>query len=61
MFTDIFDVDEQGAPKRQDKGRNKKLFSEEIADVFAYLLVFAESEGVDLAESVEKKWFKYLD
>ena len=49
----------------RQKGKNKKeiqeLFSEEFADVFGYLLLFAENEGVDLAEALEKKWFAYLE
>ena len=49
----------------RQKGKNKeeihKMLSYEFADVFAYLLIFAENEGVDLAKSVESKWFKYLN
>ncbi len=37
-----------------------KITSEEFADMFAYLLVFADSEGVDVVESLTKKWFVYL-
>lgn len=48
----------------RQKGKNKteilNLFSNEFADVFGYLLLFAENEGVDLAEALEKKWFPYL-
>ena len=36
------------------------MFSEEMADVFAYILLFADAEGIDLAEALEKKWFTYL-
>lgn len=48
----------------RQKGKSKKeileLLADEFADVFAYLLVFAENEGIDLAEAIAKKWFKYL-
>jgi hypothetical protein len=36
------------------------MFSHEFADMFAYLLLFAESERVDLAEAIKNKWFVYL-
>lgn len=54
MFTN------RGRQKNKDKKEIKELFSQEFADVFAYLLLFAENEGVDLVESIEKKWFAYL-
>lgn len=52
---------DRGRQKGKSKKEIQKLFSKEFADVFAYLLLFAENEGVDLAESVKKKWFTYLD
>tara|TARA_Y100000310_G_scaffold208118_1_gene208642 strand:+ start:6435 stop:6755 length:321 start_codon:yes stop_codon:yes gene_type:complete len=48
----------------RQKGKNKKEiktdFAKEIADVFGYLLLFAENEKIDLAKSLEDKWFVYL-
>ena len=51
---------DRGRQKGKNKKEIQKLFSEEFADVFAYLLIFADSEGVDLVESLTKKWFAYL-
>lgn len=51
---------DRGRQKGKSKEDIKELLSQEFADVFAYLLLFAESEGVDLAESIDKKWFSYL-
>ena len=51
---------DRGRQKGKSKEEIKELLSQEFADVFAYLLLFAEAEGVDLAESVRKKWFAYL-
>lgn len=48
--------------RQKDKGKEeiKKMLQQEFADVFGYLLLFAEQEGVDLAEALEQKWFAYL-
>lgn len=54
MYTD------RGRQKGKSKEEIKELLSKEFADVFGYLLLFAESEGVDLAKSMEDKWFAYL-
>jgi NTP pyrophosphatase (non-canonical NTP hydrolase) len=51
-----------------DRGRKKGMTREEIharvsdecADVFAYLLVFAADHDIDLANAFEKKWMQYL-
>lgn len=51
---------DRGRQKGKSKEEIKEMFSEEIADVFAYLLLFADAEGVNPAEAVEKKWFSYL-
>lgn len=51
---------DRGRQKGKSKAEIKAMFSEELADVFAYLLLFAEEEGIDPIEAVEKKWFSYL-
>lgn len=51
---------DRGRQKGKSKEEIKALFSEEFADVFAYLLLFAEAEGIDPVEAVTKKWFSYL-
>ncbi|MFA6297152.1 MAG: phosphoribosyl-ATP pyrophosphohydrolase [Candidatus Paceibacterota bacterium] len=52
-----------------DRGRQKGKTKEEIvnmmemefADMFAYLLVFAKNENIDLVQALNNKWFKYLE
>ena len=55
MYTD------RGRQKGKTKEEIKEMFSEEIADVFAYILLFADAEGIDPVEAVNKKWFSYLE
>lgn len=50
----------RGRQKGMSKKEIQNLFSEEFADVFAYLLIFANNEGIDLVEAITKKWFAYL-
>jgi NTP pyrophosphatase (non-canonical NTP hydrolase) len=38
----------------------KEALAEEIADVFAYILIFARRTGIDIEDAVVQKWFKYL-
>ena len=52
---------DRGRQKGKSKAEIQDLFSQECADVFGFLLLFAESEGIDLAEALQKKWFSYLD
>ena len=52
---------DRGRQKGKSKKEIQELFSQEFADVFAYLILFAEDEGVDLAEALKKKWFSYLE
>ena len=54
MYTD------RGRQKGKSKEEIKEMFSQEIADVFAYLLLFADAEGIDPVEAVTKKWFSFL-
>ncbi|MDX1780956.1 MAG: hypothetical protein R3256_06515 [Thalassovita sp.] len=32
----------------------------ELADLFGFLLIFADWQGLDLADAFERKWGKYL-
>ena len=50
----------RGRQKNKDKDEIKKMFSQEFADVFGYLLLFAQKEGVDVAKELDDKWFAYL-
>lgn len=52
---------DRGRQKGKSKEEIKKHMEEEFADVFAYLLIFAEQEGIDLEEAIKNKWFAYLD
>ncbi len=51
---------DRGRQKGKTKEEIHELLSQEFADVFAYLLLFAESEGVDLAKAIDQKWFLFL-
>ncbi len=52
---------DRGRQKGKTKEEIKDMFSDEFADVFAYLLLFAEKEGINPIESIDKKWFSYLN
>lgn len=51
---------DRGRQKGKSKEEIRELFAQEMADVFAYLLLFAEAEGIDPVQAVENKWFSYL-
>jgi len=36
------------------------FFADEMADVFAFILLFAEHEQIDLNKALERKWFERL-
>ncbi|MEK9155625.1 MAG: pyrophosphatase [Patescibacteria group bacterium] len=38
----------------------KKALADEIADVFAYVLLFAKNMDIDIEAALTKKWFAYL-
>jgi len=52
---------DRGRQKGKTKEEIKEMFADEIADVFAYILLFADAEGVDPVQAVTKKWFSYLE
>jgi NTP pyrophosphatase (non-canonical NTP hydrolase) len=51
---------DRGRQKGKSKKEIKEMFGREFADIFAYLLLFADSEGVDIVEAIKEKWFVYL-
>lgn len=53
-------LSDRGRQKGKTKEEIKDMFEQEIGDVFGFLLLFAEREGVDLEQALEKKWFKRL-
>ena len=46
--------------KATSESEAKEALSEEIADVFAYVLLFAKNSDIDIEEALTKKWFAYL-
>lgn len=52
---------DRGRQKGKGKAEIKEMFSQEIADVFGFLLLFAENEGIDLMDAISKKWFSRLE
>ncbi len=50
----------RGRQKGKSQEEIQDMFEAEIADVFGFLLLFAENEGVDIEKALEKKWFKRL-
>lgn len=48
----------------RDKGHTKEqlelTIQEEVADVFAHIVLFARHNGVDIESALAAKWFKYL-
>jgi hypothetical protein len=51
---------DRGRQKGHSKEKIKEMLSDEMADVFGFLLLFADKEGIDLSEALEKKWFAQL-
>ncbi len=51
---------DRGRQKGQSKEEIKEKLELEIADVLGFLMVFADSEGIDLEQALNKKWFKRL-
>lgn len=38
----------------------KRALAEEVADVFSYILLFAQEMEIDIEKTMTEKWFKYL-
>lgn len=47
--------------KVSSEQEGKDALAEEIADVFAYILLFAKQMDVDIEDAITKKWFPYLE
>lgn len=52
---------DRGRQKGKSKEEIREMFSHELADTFGFFLLFAENEGIDLAEALSKKWFVRLE
>ena len=51
----------RGRQKAKSKEEIRKLFEHELADVFGFLLLFADSQNVDLEKAIDEKWFSHLE
>jgi NTP pyrophosphatase (non-canonical NTP hydrolase) len=52
---------DRGRQKGKTKAEIQEMLSHEFADVFAYLLLFADSEGIDPVKALNEKWFSHLE
>ncbi|MBU4314927.1 pyrophosphatase [Patescibacteria group bacterium] len=52
---------DRGRQKGKNKDEVKQLFSQEFADVFCFLLLFAKNEGIDIEKEIEAKWFSRIE
>ncbi len=46
--------------KVSSEQEGKYALAEEIADVFAYTLLFAKRMNIDIEDAITKKWFVFL-
>ena len=46
--------------KPESEAEARTALAEEIADVFCYILLFADEVDVDIEEAVKRKWFSCL-
>jgi len=48
--------------RQKDKSKEeiKELFVDELADVFGFLILFADNESVDLETVMDRKWLSHL-
>lgn len=53
-------LSDRGRQKGKSKDEIRAELEKEMADVFGYLLAFADAEGIDLPRALERKWFAYL-
>ncbi len=49
------------ARRRDESAEDQRLaLEDEAADLFAMLLLFCRHHDIDIAQALERKWFKYL-
>jgi NTP pyrophosphatase (non-canonical NTP hydrolase) len=51
---------DRGRQKGQSKEEIRELLKNEIGDVLGFLILFADSEGIDIQAALEDKWFSRL-
>ncbi|MGI3170523.1 hypothetical protein ACRARG_15335 [Pseudooceanicola sp. C21-150M6] len=45
----------------EDDATLRRQQEDEAADLFGFLLLFADWQGIDLAQAFDRKWGRYLD
>jgi len=50
----------RGRMKGMREEEVKALLADEVADVLAMLLLYAQANDIDLEQALERKWFKHL-
>ncbi len=51
---------DRGRQKGKSKEEIKQMLTDEFADVLGFLLLFADSEGIDPIQAIERKWFSRI-
>lgn len=51
---------DRGRQKGKTKAEIQSMLEEEFADVFGFLVLFADNEGIDIEAALQKKWYKRL-
>ena len=50
----------QAKSKNRSADELQEKLTEELADVFCHVLLFARNNNIDVINALEKKWFKHL-
>jgi len=51
----------RGRQKGKNESEIQQDFEKEFADVFGFLMLFADREGIDIEKALNDKWFKQLE
>lgn len=54
-------LSQRGRINNQTHSELEKNFQDELADVLAFVLLFARHKNIDIENALKQKWFKYLD
>lgn len=52
---------QRGRTRNEEKAELEKNFQDEIADVFAFILLFARHKNINVQQALKTKWFKHLE
>jgi NTP pyrophosphatase (non-canonical NTP hydrolase) len=50
----------RGRQKGMEKAAIERAREDELADLFAFVLLYAQQNDIDLPAALERKWFQYL-